>query len=148
MHPRLERRGDVGPADRHGAGPGISSSWRVEPSSRPATWTIEEYTIGDLVSVRPYRRSVEPVGVTHPVTPHIEPLAAQARAVRTREHRIKHDTRMLDRPPRPVGAVDVLVLGAQLFALIPKPSCDVRAGRRHLPGIHVDISWGGNIASK
>src|ERR1700682_3030488 len=30
-----------------------SPSWRVEPSSPPATWTIEEYTIGDLVSVRP-----------------------------------------------------------------------------------------------
>jgi len=28
----------------------------------------------------------------------------QARPVRTREHRIKHDTRMLDRPQRPVGA--------------------------------------------
>jgi hypothetical protein len=42
---------------------GISSSWRIEPSSPPATWTIEEYTIGDLVSVRPYRGSLEPVGV-------------------------------------------------------------------------------------
>ena len=36
--------------------------WRIEPSSPPATWTIEEYTIGDLVSVRPYRGSFEPVG--------------------------------------------------------------------------------------
>ena len=42
--------------------------------------------------------------LAHPVTSHIEPLAAQARPVRTREHRIKHDTRMLDRPQRPVGA--------------------------------------------
>jgi hypothetical protein len=36
------------------------SSWRIEPCSPPATWTIEEYTIGDLVSVRPYRGSFEP----------------------------------------------------------------------------------------
>jgi len=71
------------------------------------------------VSVRPYRGSFEPVGVAHPVTSHIEPLAAQARPVRTREHRIKHDTRMLDRPQRPVGAMNVLILAAQLFALIP-----------------------------
>jgi hypothetical protein len=39
--------------------------------------------------------------------------------VRTREHRIKHDTRMLDRPQRPVGAMNVLILAAQFFALIP-----------------------------
>jgi hypothetical protein len=26
-----------------------TSSWRIEPSSPPATWTVEEYTIGDLV---------------------------------------------------------------------------------------------------
>ena len=32
---------------------------------------------------------------------------------------IKHDTRMLGWPQRPVGAVDVLVLGAQFFALVP-----------------------------
>ena len=69
--------------------------------------------------VRPYRGSFEPVGVAHPVTSHIEPLAAQARPVRTREHRIKHDTRMLDRPQRPVGDMNVLILAAQLFALIP-----------------------------
>ena len=85
------------PRSTRGAGPGISSSWRIEPSSPPATWTIEEYTIGDLVSVRPHRGSFEPVGVAHGMTSHIEPLAAQARPVRTRQHRIKHDTRMLDR---------------------------------------------------
>jgi hypothetical protein len=51
------------------------------------------------VSVRPYRGSFEPVGVAHPVTLHIEPLAAHARPVRNRGHRVKHDSRMLDRPP-------------------------------------------------
>jgi hypothetical protein len=90
-----------------------SSSWRVEPPSPPATWTIEEYTIGDLVSVRPYRGSFEPVGVVHEVTSHIKPLAAQARPVRTRQHRIKHDTRMLDRPPRPVGAGRFVIRATQ-----------------------------------
>jgi hypothetical protein len=70
------------------------------------------------VSVRPYRGSFEPVGVVHGVTSHIEPLAAQARPVRSRGHRVKNDSRMLDRPERPVGAVDVLVLGAQFFALV------------------------------
>jgi hypothetical protein len=35
----------------------------------------------------------------------------------TLEHRIKHDTRMLDRPKRPVDAVNVLILGAQARAL-------------------------------
>jgi hypothetical protein len=39
-----------------------SSSRRIEPPSPPAKWTIEEYTVGDLVSVRPYRGSFEPVG--------------------------------------------------------------------------------------
>src|SRR6185503_11483824 len=34
---------------------GLAGSWRIEPPSPPATWTIEAYTIGDLVSVRPYR---------------------------------------------------------------------------------------------
>ena len=33
--------------------------------------------------------------------------------MRSRGHRVKHDTRMLDWPQRPVGAVNVLVLGAQ-----------------------------------
>ena len=70
-----------------------SSSWRVEPSP-PATWTVEECTIGDFVSVRPYRGSFEPVGVAHPVTSHIEPLAAQARPGRSGGHRVKHDTRV------------------------------------------------------
>jgi hypothetical protein len=55
--------------------------------------------------------------VAHPVTSHIEPLAAQARPLRTREHRIKHDTRTLDLPQRPVGAMNILVLGAHFFAL-------------------------------
>ena len=44
--------------------------------------------------------------------PHIEPLAAQARPVRSRGHRVKHDTRMPDRPQHPAGAVNVLILGA------------------------------------
>jgi uncharacterized cupin superfamily protein len=61
------------------------------------------------VSVRPYRGSFEPVGVAHPVTSHIKPLAAKARAVRTRQHRIKHDTRMLGWPQRPAGSVAVIV---------------------------------------
>jgi hypothetical protein len=85
------------------------------------------------VSVRPYKGSFEPVGVVHGVTLHIEPLAAEARPVRSRGHRVKHDSRMLGWPQRPVGAVDVLVLGTQFLALIPQPACDVRAGRRHLP---------------
>ena len=34
-------------------------------------------------------------------------------------HRVKHDSRMLGRPQRPAGAVNVLILAAQLFALIP-----------------------------
>jgi hypothetical protein len=50
------------------------------------------------VSVRPYRGSFEPVGVAHPVASQIESLAAQARTVRSRGHRVKHDSRMLDRP--------------------------------------------------
>jgi hypothetical protein len=53
------------------------------------------------------------------MTHHIEPLAAQAPPVRTGQHRIKHDSRMLDRPQLPVGAVNVSILGAQLFALVP-----------------------------
>jgi hypothetical protein len=56
--------------------------------------------------------------LAHPVTSHIEPLAAQARPVRTREHRIKHDTRMLDRPQRPVGAMNVLILAAYSRAVV------------------------------
>ena len=104
-----EAHAERAPHDLKGAGR-PSSSWRIEPSSPPATWTIEEYTIGDLVSVRPYRGSFEPIGVAHPVTSHIEPLAAQARPVRSRGHRVKHDSRMLDRPPRPVGAVNVFIL--------------------------------------
>jgi hypothetical protein len=83
------------------------------------------------VSVRPYRGSFKPVGMAHPVTSHIEPLAAQARPVRSRGHRV--DSRMLDRPPRPVGAVTVLILAAQLFALIPQPPGNAHAGRRDLP---------------
>jgi hypothetical protein len=71
------------------------------------------------VSVRPYRGSFEPVGMAHGMTYHIEPLAAEARPVRNRGHRVKHDSRMLDRPQRPVDAVNVLILAAQLFALIP-----------------------------
>src|SRR5258705_4712516 len=74
-----------------GAGP-PSSSWRLEPTSPPTTWTIEEYTIGDLVSVWPYGSSFEPVGVAHGMTYHIAPLGTAARPVRTRQHRIKHDT--------------------------------------------------------
>ena len=82
----------------------------ADRTSLPArTWTIEEYTIGDLVSVRPYRGSFEPVGVAHGVTSHIEPLAAQAHPVRTREHRIEGDSRILDRPTLPV-VVDLLNL--------------------------------------
>src|SRR6476646_2887921 len=111
-HHHLHRR------RRLGSPPGISSSWRIEPPSPPATWTVEECTIGDLVSVRPYRGSFEPVGVAHPVTSHIKPLTAQARPVRTRQHRIRHDTWMLGWPQRPVGAVNVLVLGAQFGDLI------------------------------
>ena len=41
------------------------------------------------------------------MTSHIQPLAAEARPVRSRGHRVKHDSRMLDRPPRRVGAVNV-----------------------------------------
>jgi hypothetical protein len=43
------------------------------------------------VSVRPCRGSFEPVGVAHPVTSHIEPVAAEARPVRSRGPRVKHD---------------------------------------------------------
>ena len=39
--------------------------------------------------------------------------------MRSRGHRVKHDTRMLDWPQRPVGAVNVLILAAQVFALVP-----------------------------
>jgi len=69
------------------------------------------------VSVRPYRGSFEPIGVAHPVTSLIEPLAAEARPVRSRGHRVKHDSRMLGWPQRPVGAVNVLVLDQ-----LPSPS--------------------------
>src|SRR6476660_5872354 len=61
--------------------------------------------------------------LAHPTT------AAQARPVRSRGHRVKHDSRMLDRPPRRVGAVSVLILAAQLFALIPQPPGNAHAGR-------------------
>jgi hypothetical protein len=71
--------------------------------------------------------------MAHPVTSHIEPLAAQARPMRSRGHRVKHDSRMLYRPQRPVGAVNVLILAAQLFALIPQPPGNAHAGRRDLP---------------
>jgi hypothetical protein len=53
------------------------------------------------------------------MTSHIQPLAAEARPVRSRGHRVKHDSRMLDRPPRRVGAVNVPILAAQFFALVP-----------------------------
>ena len=53
------------------------------------------------------------------MTSHIQPLAAEARPVRSRGYRVKHDSRMLDRPPRRVGAVNVPILAAQLFALVP-----------------------------
>jgi hypothetical protein len=53
------------------------------------------------------------------MTLHIEPLAAQARPVRSRGHRVKHDTRMLEWPQRPIGAMNVHILAAQFFALIP-----------------------------
>ena len=64
-------------------------------SSPPATWTIEEYTIGDLVSLRPYRgsfatlqpRSGEPITLAlmkrrvdellaHPEHPYTQQLLA------------------------------------------------------------------------
>jgi hypothetical protein len=61
------------------------------------------------MSVRPYKGSFEPVGVAHGMTYHIEPLAAQARPVGTRGHRVKHDSRILDRPTLPV-VVDLLNL--------------------------------------
>jgi hypothetical protein len=94
------------------------------------------------VSVRPDRGAFEPVRVAHPVTSHIEPRTPEARPVRTREHRIKHNTRMLDRPPRPVGAVNVLILAAQFFALIPQPPGNVHAARLDLPGDHGPHSVG------
>jgi len=55
---------------------------------------------------------------------------------------------MLDRPQRPVGAVNVLILAAQLFALIPQPPGNAHTGRRDLPRNPGDTSWGGNSASK
>jgi hypothetical protein len=67
------------------------------------------------------------------VTSHIEPLAAEARPVRSSGHRVKHDSRMLGRPQRPAGAVNVLILAAQLFALIPRPPGNAHPGRRDLP---------------
>ena len=36
---------------------------RRSTSSPTATWTVEEYSVGDLLSVRPYRGSFEPVSV-------------------------------------------------------------------------------------
>ena len=63
------------------------------------------------------------------MTSHIEPLAAQARPVRTRQHRIKHDTRMLDRPQRPVGAVKLTAdLG---FMPATTDEADIERHRRH-----------------
>ena len=47
--------------------------------------------------------------MAHGMTDHIEPLAAQARPVRSRGHRVKHDSRILDRPTMPV-VVDLLNL--------------------------------------
>ena len=98
--------------------------------------------------VRPYRGSFEPVGVAHPMTSHIQPLAAEARPVRSRGHRVKHDSRMLDRPPRRVGAVNV--------PYSPRSSSRWSHSFRAMfvpvdvifQEIHVDTSWGGNIASK
>jgi hypothetical protein len=51
--------------------------------------------------VRPYRGSFEPIGMAHPMTSHIEPLAAEARPVRNRVHGVKHDSRMLSDPLSP-----------------------------------------------
>jgi transposase, IS5 family len=119
--------------------------------------------VGDSITWRRFCRIALDGAVPHPTTlmklstrcgsaavegSHIEPLAAQARPVRTRRHHIKDDARMLDRPQRPVGTVDALILAAQLFALIPQPPGNAHAGRRHLRGVHVDTSWRGNIASK
>ena len=92
------------------------------------------------MSVRPYRGSFEPVGVAHEVTSHIEPLAPEAGPVCSRGHRVKHDSRMLDRPQRPVGAVNVPILSAQSFALIPQPPGNAytsRAGLPRNPGRHL-----------
>src|SRR6188472_1647718 len=61
-----------------------------------------------------------------------QPLAAEARPVRNRGHRIKHDTRMLERPPGPVGAVDRLIRAAHFFALVPQPPGNAHAGRADL----------------
>ena len=55
--------------------------------------------------VRPYRGAFEPVGVAHPMTSHIQPLAAEARPVRSRGHRVKHDSWTLDRPQSPGGGL-------------------------------------------
>jgi hypothetical protein len=102
-------------------------------SSPPTTYTIAEYAVRDLVSVRPYSGSLKPVGVAHGVTPRIEPLAAEASPVRSRGHRVKHDSRMLDRPQRPVGAVNVLILAARSLALIPQPPGNAYTSRADLP---------------
>ena len=65
---------------------------------------------------------------------------------RSAGHRFKHDSRMLDRPLRPVGTVNVFILAAQLFALsLLAMFVPVDVIFRE---IHGDTSWGGNIASK
>ncbi len=51
----------------------------------------------------------------------------------SRGHLVKHDSRMLDRPLRPVGAVNVLILAAQSFALIPQPPGNAYTGGADLP---------------
>ena len=113
-----------------GGGPVMSeSTMRYDPENdiffhkhEDGSWSAyfcERHESLEEDEVRPYRGSFEPVGVAHPMTSHIQPLAAEARPVRSRGHRVKHDSRMLDRPPRRVGAVNVPILAAQFFALVP-----------------------------
>jgi hypothetical protein len=53
---------------------------------------------------------------------------------RSRGHRVKHNTWMLDRPLRPVGAMNVLILAAPFFALIAQPPGNSYTGGADLPG--------------
>lgn len=62
----------------------------------------------------------------------VEPLTTKARPVSQSRHRIQDDTGMLGWPVLRVRAVDRFVGSAQVFALAPKPSGNVDAGRHAL----------------
>ena len=107
-----ERQRDDDGAGGLGGGPVMSeSTMRYDPENdiffhkhEDGSWSAyfcERHESLEEDEVRPYRGSFEPIGMAHPMTSHIEPLAAEARSVRNRVHGVKHDSRMLSDPLSP-----------------------------------------------